>query len=96
MARTFTTYEWALETLNDDGDIVDVDFFDTLHDLVEYESNLDGKRIALVKHTNLAYRDGEEIDRNYAYVEDGELEAEFEDGSTVPKAKRAEVARLLR
>lgn len=95
MARTFTTYEWALETLDDDGDIVDVDHFDTLRDLVGHKSALYG-RIALVKHTNLEYRDGEEIDRTYAYVEDGELEAEFADGSTVPKTKRAEVARLLR
>ena len=96
MARTYTTYEWALETLDDDGDIVDVDHFDTLHELVRYASDLEGKRVALVKHTNLEYRDGEEIDRTYAYVEDGELEAEFADGSTVPKARRAEVARLLR
>ena len=96
MARTFTTYEWVLETLDDDGDIVDVDHFDTLHDLVKHASDLDGKRVALVKHTNLEYRDGEEIDRTYAYVEDGELYVQFEDGSTVPKAKRAEVARALR
>lgn len=96
MPRIRTTYDWALETLNDDGDIVDVENHPTLRALVAYGGDLDNKRVALVKYRVLDNGAYEELESHtYAYVEGGELASEFDDGSSVPKARRDEVARLL-
>ena len=70
-----TTYEWTLETLEND-EIVDSDFSDKL----TFDKNdLSGKDLGLVRN------EGNEADgltdRYWAYVKDGKLPEYFSDGN---------------
>lgn len=88
--KTYTT-EWTIETVNSDGDIIEVEFFTTYPELQEQlikyekfgidpECSLD---IGLVKYYTSPCVGSP--DRAYAYIEKGELDDEFDDGTKVPK-----------
>jgi len=96
MVRTRTDYEWALESVNTDGDIEDHHFADKLKGLVQNVYQMDkGLRLVLVRTTwDL---DIESIlNRGWAYPEDndGKLPAEFDNGEKVPQRFHAEWASL--
>lgn len=69
-------YEWSVEVEDENGDIVESEFATTLNSLLEYEGN-----IVLVRRVG-SEEDGE-VDRLWAYVEDGKLPEYFSDGSNV-------------
>jgi hypothetical protein len=89
MSRLLVTYEWEWVVFDDEGDIVEVSYGDpgelcvmpgmTLHSLVKNYGN-----------------DVDGIqDRSWAYVDDGVLPQEFEDGTRVPAKLLAEFARVM-
>ena len=79
--RNKVTYEWAVEYVNSDGDIENVDHADKREKLVIRETSL-RTDIALVRITG---NDEEgEFGRGYAYVVDGKLESHFDSGDKVP------------
>ena len=73
--KTKVTYEWIFEELDEDGNIVDCDFSDTL---TSANNNLDGYDFGLVRN------EGNEVygitDRYWAYVKDGKLPEYFQNG----------------
>jgi len=85
------SYEWVFEESDEYGDIVDPLFGDTYKSVSQYEPETKGNRvdIALVRF------DGDEGNgedcREYAYIKDGKLPVEFDDGYRVPKRFHAEV-----
>ena len=91
-------YEWAIETIDASGDIEDVDHRDTFAEVLQVIKGgaTDGcsYRVAL---TRLRYCNNDRdqlIERSYAYLDDGKLPAEFEDGDMcrVPARFHKEVA----
>lgn len=73
-----TYYEWTVEEENDDGDIVDSFFFDTLAEAVKFGSGT----IGLVRNAG-SESEGVE-DRQWAYPVDGKLPDFFDGGAKVP------------
>jgi len=86
------TYEWVVEELDQYGDIVDVNHYDTLKDARWYEEYLRHRRakvdVGLVRfdYSN----DGAHLDKGWAYFTDGKLPVEFDNGEKVPKKYIAE------
>lgn len=74
-----TSYEWVAEKLDEWGDVEEVFQFET-----RAEAEREGGEIALCRRVHNA-DDGDELDREYAYVIDGELPPKFDGGSSVPK-----------
>ena len=64
-------YEWVIETLDQHGDITNVDHSDTFPGMPS-----PGKAVALVRDST---------SRTWAYVRDGKLPETFENGTRVPK-----------
>jgi len=87
-------YEWTVEHLDGNGDIIASDFSDRLGaHLARFAHAGSGEAaetlIGLVK--NYHDRDTDDlVDRTWAYVDDGILPVAFQDGSAVPKRFRAE------
>ncbi len=72
---------WSWEVVDAHGDVADQDVVDTLSECLAAAPAT--AEVALVK---MEGNDDEgELDRSYAYVEDGGLPLMFEDGSFVPK-----------
>ncbi len=75
--KNTVVYEWSIETLDENGDIIDSDFSETPFEVVE--SN---QRMCLVRN------EGNEVDgltdRLWAYVVDGRLPDVFENGEGYP------------
>lgn len=71
-------YEWDIETVDEHGDIIDHDFIDAPR--LPAKEN---ERLVLV------FNKGDDneglLDRSWAYVIDGKLPEEFENGRRVPK-----------
>ncbi len=69
-------YEWCYETVDEEGDIIDNNFADTL---MEFTDNAKTNQLCLVRN------EGDEIngleDRFWAYVKDSKLPEWFEDGA---------------
>jgi hypothetical protein len=78
-------YEWDIETTNEEGEIYDHNFADTLSEVVLTEGDLVLIRSVGNENTGL-------VDRSWAYVKDGKLPACFYDGcennTAVPVPKR--------
>jgi hypothetical protein len=86
MAKDKLTYEWAIETLDSNGDIYDVDHSETFP--TDIPENAD---VAL---TRIIGNDQDGIKhRQYAYLADGKLPETFENGVRVPKRFHVEVAK---
>lgn len=64
--RNEITYEWTVEEIDEHGDITDCHFYDSFPGMPEA-----GMDIGLVRHVGNKL-DGE-IERHYAYIENGEL-----------------------
>lgn len=71
-----TNYEWTIETVDSEGEIIDVDFSDTKPDITQIRVEEGNKiEIALVRDN---YSDGHE--RLWAYLDEkGNLPEYFED-----------------
>lgn len=86
-------YEWDIETLDKNGDIIDHNHSDNCPGIPTEP----GFSLVLVKDTAVCERDtGKPIDlynRTWAYVENGKLPKEFENGDTVPKRFHEELAK---
>lgn len=80
--KTSTTYEWVSEQLDEHGNIVETFQFNT-----RKEAEEQGGEIALCRRVHYVI-DGDEKDRQYAYLEGGELPEEFDGGTRVPKRFR--------
>ena len=82
-----TYYEWTIETI-EDGDLVDVDFSDTLDFAPEPD-----QRIGLRKYKG---DDSSGVTEGwYAYPNDGELPTFFDDGERIPARYHAEYKQWL-
>jgi hypothetical protein len=72
--RKSIIYEWCYETVDENGDIIDLDFADNLMD---FSYNQITDTLCLIR------REGDDIegeqDRVYAYVKDGKLPDKFSD-----------------
>ena len=95
MAARITSYEWAVEMTDDDsGDILDVSFWDTYWQALANASlpPEPGCHAVIALVRNVHYKaDGDLIDKSYAYLKDGRLPVEFDDGLPVPQRFHAEV-----
>lgn len=82
-----TTYEWIVETLDDDGDdIMEVDHFDTYAEARDYAAKQARASVGLVRDVG---NDVEGLtDRLWAYVVDGKLPEVFEQGHDMPTEVR--------
>lgn len=103
-------YEWAIEDVNTEtGDIEDLDFAESLDEF--YTDDLDdaikghevepGIRLRLVLVRDNRSRTGNLLDRQWAYVIDGNLESEFrgsgdESGAKVPAKFKRELTSHVR
>lgn len=91
---TRINYEWAVESVDEHGDIFDVCHWDTRAEAERWAQDVqpvrDGEhnRIVLVRDA-VEYVDGDEdglVDRQWAYLdENGDLPEEFDGGARVPK-----------
>jgi hypothetical protein len=98
-------YEWAIESVDEEGDIHNVDHSDTFPFDVLDKEPLDWERDEMWKgkvkmHYEIALKrdfhdaDGY-MDRSYAYMKNGVLPAEFCNGKRVPMKFHEEVARTM-
>lgn len=90
--RDLISYEWVMEEIeNREGDIIDPQFCDTLKEALAIEPDEKALRVEIA----LVRFEGNEFDgirlREYAYLNDGKLPEEFEDGYKVPKRFHDEV-----
>ena len=91
--------EWLVEVVDADGDIHDVSHYDVATEAraaMRCDAG-DGMRYewGLVRDR---YRRGDPddlVNRQWAYVEDGNLPAEFDEGATMPKRYRDEYAEAV-
>jgi hypothetical protein len=87
-------YEWDIEVLDEHGDIEDHDFQDN------YPGTQDDpeKNVVVLVKSYARGLSGDEYsffieDRTWAYIKDGELPEEFQDGTRVPQRFHKEVAK---
>lgn len=80
--RTKTSYEWVAEKLDEHGDIEECVYLKTRE-----EAEQIGGEIALCRRVHYL-ADGDEKDRQYAYLENGEVPREFDGGARVPNRFR--------
>jgi len=79
MDKVKTTYEWCIETRDEWGDMIENSFYD---ELSEIKKPFDGE-LVLVRDKRIEAGDLE--DRQWAYLEDGKLPDEFDQGGKIPK-----------
>jgi len=87
---TKVNYDWDVESYEECGDIEDHHFYTRLSDIrgpIAINENL-----VLVR--DIWCEDGDLLDRAYAYVEDGELSEDFDNGVRVPKRFHKEFQRF--
>lgn len=77
-----TEYEWIVEEIAEDGEVWDVFSFDSLTEALENMG--EGDILALRKMKSNSECDSVD-DMAYAYVKNGVLPVEFDDGKAVPK-----------
>jgi len=81
--KTSTTYEWAAEKIDESGDIIEASYWDTRRE-AETMRDRGFTEIALCRRVHDPV-DGDEIERQYAYLlEDGEMPDFFDAGARVP------------
>ena len=85
-------YEWVVEEVDSDGDIVETAAWDTLSDCRKQMAKVNepGCHWELCLVRNQGNNDQGLQDRQWAYVVDGELPDEFDGGAIVPKKYLAE------
>lgn len=85
------SYEWAIETVDEHDDIIDVDHADTLAEARHRLDSNQRQQIALVRDTG---SDLEGLcDRQWAYLENGKLPEAFDGGAKIPKRFFDEIKR---
>lgn len=91
------SYEWDVETVAPDGDVLDHDHDDNcLSRLLARRNELEAGTAHLVLVRDVNDEVDGVTDRTWAYVEDGQMPDEFEDGRNVPKRFLAEFATALK
>jgi len=88
MIRLSTSYEWDIEEIDEFGDVEEHNFRSKLKDLLEIKGDL-----VLVRTTG-SEANGVD-DRQWAYVENGELPETFSDGAKIPEKFRKELKNFL-
>jgi len=85
-------YEWAVEWLDEWGDIVDVTHFTRLAEAVEHHDAwmaVRGKNMAIcLVYNRVSDFDQNVEDRQWAYLENGLLPEAFDGGGKIPKRFR--------
>ncbi len=86
-------YEWVVETVElDSEDIIDTEGCDNLERALELLACDPGEghynRLVLVRDKEASVNRYGDEDRQWAYVEDGELPLEFDGGAKVPEKYR--------
>ena len=89
--KLHTEYEWGYDVLDEHKDIIETAFADKLdtfkqNDVINHE-------LCLIRHVGNAERGL--VDRQYAYVENGELPGEFDGGAKLPDCYREELTEYL-
>jgi hypothetical protein len=87
-----TYYEWVVEHIDDEGDIIDGFHGQTLAEVADWLQAVPEGCTAdfgLIRNQHVHWQ----LERSYAYVADGELPDEFDDGRKVPKRFLAEYAK---
>lgn len=89
-------YEWDIEHLDRFGDIIDHEFVDKYPGTRDFDET--GQVVVLVKSYARGLSGREDSffieDRTWAYIDNGKLPEEFEDGTRVPVRFHAEVKRF--
>jgi hypothetical protein len=81
--KTKTEYDWLVEEMEDE-DVIEVNDFETLIEAKDFANGLTDYGIALVRYVYCTI-DGDQLERGYAYLENGKLPTHFDDGNKVPK-----------
>jgi len=87
-------YEWAIEESDEHGDVLDVDHNSIARLLRGYDWPND-QRLDLVLIYNFGNEADGLLDRQWAYVKDGELPDEFDGGAVIPEEKRRQLRRAI-
>lgn len=93
-----THYEWVVEEIDENDDVIDPMFSDTFKDaivdanaiIVSPENNV---FIGLVRY--VFESDGNLAVREYAYIKNGILPTEFDDGHRIPNRFHDEISKEL-
>ena len=86
----YASYEWALESLDENDDIIETDFFTSIEALTANRP-IGRHAVALVR--NWGSPEEGVVDRDWAYVIDNKLPQTFEaTGYRVPKKYHAQLA----
>lgn len=87
-------YEWLVEEVDEHGDIIDTYTWDTASAM--FDAMRESIAAGLCYHFGIVRDtvrdDGELIDRQWAYAENGKLPDEFDGGAKVPKRMVTEFA----
>lgn len=106
MIKYKTKYEWVIEPLNENDDIIDPNYRENLDDYQPSDIKLDEVKKHMPETVRLEfalvvriYKQEEDfepdlLEQEYAYVENGNLPDRFEYGYPVPKYKRRELERF--
>ena len=80
-------YEWIVEEVDKHGDIIEITAWSAPEQMIAAikQPIADGLHYEFGVVRDSIRDDGELIDRQWAYVENGKLPAEFDGGSKVPK-----------
>jgi len=99
--KDITNYEWLVDELDNDGDIVDTEFFNSYSDAVKHKvhaqvlgNNGNNFEIGIIRYVGNDI-DGEK-DRQYAYMSNNKLPTEMDGGASVPKRFHIEVEKYYR
>lgn len=80
-----TRYEWTAEHVNADGDVEDLDFWDSVDELPTEAQDGCTLEIGVVRYRYAD--DGDLLETAWAYVDDGKLPEHFEDAHGAAVAK---------
>lgn len=97
--RTKTYYEWVLESIDQYGDIIDTQAFDTVQELWQHRNLGEPDSDHDTWDWGLRRMSGSEADGmtddQYAYTVNGELPEYFDGGNKVPVRYHRKLARFL-